>query len=158
MSFSLGVGGKSDCHPYTHFEGGNMKKLLVVVCVILGVAILGSFAYTLHFTATHSCKTNNGGDVSQDCGHDAQIQQLMREIEIRQDRIKDLEQTVNFYYDVLAELLDMFDIQYEWIEELLGQTFYYQELLNQANAEILELTGQIAELKELLANCDCGGD
>ena len=115
---------------------------------MLGVCVAFTSGFLIsHFTKQSSKANNGGGDVSQECGHESQIQQLMREIEIRQDRIKDLEQRIDFYYEVIIELLNGFEIQYEWIEELLGQTFYYQELINQANSEILELERQIAELQ-----------
>ena len=133
-----------------------MKKYLISLCLVFVFAFTSGFLIS-HFTTQSSKANSGGGDVSQDCGHDAQIQMLMREIEIRQDRIKDLEQRIDFCYEVLIELLNGFDIQYEWIEELLGQTFYYQELINQANAEILELERQIAELQRQLVPANWNG-
>jgi len=125
-----------------------MKKLLVVTCVVLAVAFLSSFAYTLYFTATHSCKTNSS--VQQNCDHEAEMKSLMREIEVRQDRIKDLQELIDFYYDALLEFSHHFEIQHIWIEELLGE-------LLQAQAEIRELEKQIAELQRQLVPANWNG-
>ena len=135
MTFSFGVGGKSNCHPLTQIKGGNMKKLLIVVCIALVVAFTGGFL-TSHFTSASSNNASSGGNQQYDCGHDAQIQALMREIEIRQDKIKDLEKNIDFFYEAVIEMLRQFDIQFDWINELLGQ-------INDANDEIRNLEKQI---------------
>jgi len=116
-----------------------MRNFLIVLCLVFVLAFTSGFLIS-HFT-TQSSKANNGGDVSQDCGHDAQIQALMREIEIRQDRIKDLEQRISFYHEAIVEMLRQFDIQFDWINELLG-------LINDATAEINDLEKQIADLQK----------
>ena len=122
-----------------------MKKYLVITCVILGMALLGGFAYTIYFTATHSNKTDT--DIAQDCGHEEQIQSLMRQIETQQNRISYFNELVDLYQRVLDEFSKAFDTQYQWVEELLEQVSNYTELLNQANAEIRELERQVAQLQ-----------
>jgi hypothetical protein len=126
------------CCPCALKKGDNMKKYLIVLCLVFVFAFTSGFLIS-HFTA-QSSKANSGCDVSHDCGHDSQIQQLMREIEIRQDRIKDLEQRINFYHEAIVEMLRQFDIQFDWINELLG-------LINETATEIHELEKEIVKLQ-----------
>ena len=130
-----------------------MKKLLIIACVVLVVAFTGGFL-TSYFTTTHS-KANT--DVQQDCGHDEQILGLMRQIETQQDRINYYTELVDLYSRVVEEFSKGFEIQYQWVEELLGQISYYNNLINQANAEIRELERQIAELQRQLIPVDWNG-
>jgi len=127
-----------------------MKKYLIVVCVILVVAFTSGFL-TSYFTTTKSNANNNNNNNNQEqCGHEAQIQILMYEIESKQDRIKELEQMVDFLYEGLIEMFNQFDIQFDWINDLLEQVLDYQDLIYQANTEIHELEKQIAKLQTQL--------
>ena len=134
-----------------------MKKYLVIVCVILGVAFLGTFTYTAYFTATHSNKANTNVNVLQDCGHDEQIQALMRQIETQQDRINFFTELVDLYSKVMVEFSNGIETMYQWVEEMMEQVSYYQELINEANAEIRELERQIAELQRQLVPVNWNG-
>ena len=140
------------CRPCA-LKGESMKKLLIIACVVLVVAFTGGFL-TSYFTTTHS-KANT--DVQQDCGHDEQILALMHQIETQQDRINYFTELVDLYSRVVEEFSKGFEIQYQWVEELLGQISYYNELINQANAEIRELERQIAELQRQLIPVDWNG-
>ena len=78
------------------------------------------------------------------------MQSLHLQIEILQNRLHDLTQRSEFYYDVIIELLRVLDTQAEMVEDALWQMLYYRDLLNDVNAEIVQLEKEIADLQKQL--------
>jgi uncharacterized coiled-coil DUF342 family protein len=136
------VGGKSFMPPLYPLKGDSMKKYLIVVCVVLVVAFTGGFL-TSHFTSANSNEASS--NAPQDCGHVEQIQALMRQIETQQDRIAHLSDLVDLYARVMIEFSDAFEMQYQLIEELLGQISHYSDLVEELNSQIDTMQNLIAE-------------
>jgi len=126
-------------------RGSKLKKYIIVVCLVLVVAFTGGFL-TSHFTSNSKCENNN----QQVCEHDGEINALLLQINILQNRLHDLTERSDFYYEVIMELLRVLDTQHEMVEEALGQMLYYRDLLNGITTEIHDLEKEIVRLQAQL--------
>ena len=125
-----------------------MRKYLVTLCAVLGVAILGGFAYTLHFTITNFNNPNNKQHQELQ-SHAATLQSAISvahsEIENQHARIRELQAMLDFYHAVLVEIMDIFDANTDLFHELLGEINDYRDLVGELNSQIDTLQNLVTD-------------
>jgi len=119
--------------------------------VILCVAFLGGFL-TSHFTSKTPSNANNNDNFITETEHNAQVQALMQIVEKLEDDVRHMQKLVDFYYQAIVEVLDIFDANTDLLHELYGELNDYRDLVDDLNTQIDTLQDLITEYEIQIEN------